>query len=119
MANADGSPETAELKVPQTTYAFHTDDITELKLYLKIMFISYRDQTLTCERLTSENLAFRKRNDYLEKKLVMFHQTQKERDYAFYVRDELLKLNKSLKTELEKKRLSKLGLTLAEQLRIY
>ena len=27
MANADGNPETAELKVPQTTYAFHTDDI--------------------------------------------------------------------------------------------
>ena len=34
----------------------------------------------------------------------MFHQTQKERDDAFYVRDELLKLNKSLKTELEKER---------------
>ncbi|KAL8103712.1 hypothetical protein AgCh_028059 [Apium graveolens] len=104
MANADGSPETAELKVPQTTYAFHTDDITELRLYLKTMFISYRDQTLTCERLTSENLAFKKRNDYLEKELVMFHQTQKERDDAFYVRDELLKLNKSLKTELEKEK---------------
>ena len=86
MANADSSPETAELKVPQTTYAFHTDDNTELRLYLKTMFISYRDQTLTCERLTYENLAFKKRNDYFEKELVMFHQTQKERDDAFYVR---------------------------------
>ena len=46
MANVDGSPETAELKLPQTTYAFHTDDITELRLYLKTMFISFRDQTL-------------------------------------------------------------------------
>ena len=57
MANDDSSTETAELKVPQTTYAFHTDDITDLRLYLKTMFISYRDQTLTCERLTSENSA--------------------------------------------------------------
>ncbi|KAL8155610.1 hypothetical protein AgCh_000848 [Apium graveolens] len=67
MANADSSSKVAELKVPQTTYAFHTDDNTELRRYLKTMFISYRDQTLTCERLTSENLAYKKRNDYLEK----------------------------------------------------
>ncbi|KAL8147667.1 hypothetical protein AgCh_005113 [Apium graveolens] len=72
MANADkesaeSSSEAAETKVPQTTYAFHTDDINELRRYLKTMFVSYRDQTLTCERLTSENLAFKKRNDFLEK----------------------------------------------------
>ncbi|KAL8124629.1 hypothetical protein AgCh_012324 [Apium graveolens] len=109
MANADkesaeSSSEAAETKVPQTTYAFHTDDINELRRYLKTMFVSYRDQTLTCERLTSENLAFKKRNDFLEKELVMFHQTQKDRDDAFYVRNEVLKLNESLKTELEKER---------------
>ncbi|KAL8156039.1 hypothetical protein AgCh_001205 [Apium graveolens] len=83
MVNAYSSPETVELKVPQTTYAFNTNDITELRLYLKTMFISYKDQTLTCERLTSENLAFKKRNDYLEKELVFLHQTKKERDDAF------------------------------------
>ncbi|KAL8119521.1 hypothetical protein AgCh_016875 [Apium graveolens] len=110
MANADkesaeSSSEAAEIKVPQTTYAFHTDDINELRRYLKTMFVSYRDQTLTCERLTSENLAFKKRNDFLEKELIMFHQTQKDRDDALYVRDEVLKINKSLKTELEKERL--------------
>ncbi|KAL8145511.1 hypothetical protein AgCh_003609 [Apium graveolens] len=109
MANADkesveSSSEAAETKVPQTTYAFHTDDINECRRYLKTMFVSYRDQTLTCERLTSENLAFKKRNDFLEKELVMFHQTQKDRDDAFYVRDEVLKMNESLKTELEKER---------------
>ncbi|KAL8099975.1 hypothetical protein AgCh_032295 [Apium graveolens] len=97
MANADSSSDAAELKVPQTTYAFHIDDITELRRYLKTMFISYRDQTLTCERLTSENLAYKKRNDYLEKELVLFHQTQKDRDDAFYVRDEVLKMNESPK----------------------
>ena len=43
-------------------------------------------------------------NDYLEKELVILNQTQKERDDAFYVRDEVLKLNESLKTELEKER---------------
>ncbi|KAL8100675.1 hypothetical protein AgCh_032798 [Apium graveolens] len=52
MANADkesdeSSSEAAETKVPQTTYAFHTDDINELRRYLKTMFVSYRDQTLT------------------------------------------------------------------------
>ncbi|KAL8125898.1 hypothetical protein AgCh_013266 [Apium graveolens] len=104
MANADSSSEAAELKVPQTTYAFHTDDINELRRYLKTMFISYRDQNLTCERLTSENLACKKRNDYLEKELVMFHQTQKDRDDVFYVWDEVLKMYESLKTELEKER---------------
>ena len=46
------------------------------------MFISYRDQTLTCERLTYENLAYKKRNDYLEKELVFLHQTKKEKDDA-------------------------------------
>ncbi|KAL8148691.1 hypothetical protein AgCh_005883 [Apium graveolens] len=90
MANADSSSDAAELKVPQITYTFHTDDINELRRYLKTMFISYRDQTLTYERLTSENLAYKKRNDYLEKELVMFHQTPKDRDDAFYVRDEIL-----------------------------
>ncbi|KAL8099408.1 hypothetical protein AgCh_031882 [Apium graveolens] len=104
MANSDSSPETAELKVPLSTLAFDTDNITELRPYLKTIFISYRDQTLTCERLTSENLVFKKRNDYLEKELVMFHQTQKDRDDAFYIKDEVLKLNESLKTELEKER---------------
>ncbi|KAL8097602.1 hypothetical protein AgCh_030654 [Apium graveolens] len=83
MENVDSSTDTAELKVPQTTFVFHTDDIIELRLYLKTMFISFRDQTLTCERLTSKNLALKNRNDYLEKELVMFHQTQKERDDAF------------------------------------
>ena len=34
-ASAESSSEAAELKVPQTTYAFHTDDINELRLYLK------------------------------------------------------------------------------------
>ena len=34
----------------------------------------------------------------------MFHQTQKDRDDAFYVRNEVLKMNESLKTELEKER---------------
>ncbi|KAL8155955.1 hypothetical protein AgCh_001127 [Apium graveolens] len=66
-ASAESSSEAAESKVPQTTYAFHTHNINELRRYLKTMFVSYRDQTLTCERLTSENLAFKKRNDFLEK----------------------------------------------------
>ncbi|KAL8107467.1 hypothetical protein AgCh_024033 [Apium graveolens] len=37
MENANSSSDAAELKVPQTTYAFHTDDINELRRYLKTM----------------------------------------------------------------------------------
>ncbi|KAL8119163.1 hypothetical protein AgCh_016612 [Apium graveolens] len=55
LTNADRSTDTAELKAPQTTFSFHTDDITELRLYFKTI-------------------------------------------------DEVLKLNESLKTDLEKER---------------
>ncbi|KAL8112899.1 hypothetical protein AgCh_020272 [Apium graveolens] len=85
MVNVDSNTDTVELKVPQTTFAFNTDDITELRLYFKTMFISFRDQTLKCEILTSESLALKNRNDYLKE-------------------DEVLKLNESLKTDLEKER---------------
>ncbi|KAL8111815.1 hypothetical protein AgCh_019494 [Apium graveolens] len=69
MANADkesaeSSSEAAETKVPQTTYAFHTDDINELRRYLKTIRI----------------------------------------EMMLFMLGMVLKLNESLKTELEKEK---------------
>ena len=46
MENANVEAENAELKVPQSTLAFDIDDIYELRLFLKFMHVSFRDQTL-------------------------------------------------------------------------
>lgn len=80
MANIDNSSEVFESKVPHSTLAFDTEDITELRLFLKNLHVSYRDQTLENERLKSEVLDVKKRNDYLEKELVQMLEVQKERD---------------------------------------
>ncbi|KAK1379814.1 hypothetical protein POM88_026558 [Heracleum sosnowskyi] len=46
----------SENKVPLTTYAYDIDNISELRIYLKSIHVSYRDQTLENERIKSENL---------------------------------------------------------------
>ena len=56
MANTDNNSEVVESKVPHSTFAFDTEDITELRLFLKNLHVSYRDQTLENERLKSEIL---------------------------------------------------------------
>ncbi|XP_063948076.1 uncharacterized protein LOC135152172 [Daucus carota subsp. sativus] len=82
MANTDNNSETAETKVPHSTFAFDTKDITELRLFLKSLHISYRDHTLENERLKSEILDVNKRNDFIKKELVQMLEVQKERDDA-------------------------------------
>ena len=104
MANMDNSTETVETKVPHSTLAFDTEDITELRLFLKTLHVSYRDQTLENDRLKSEILDVKKRNDYLEKELVQMLEVQKERDDSIFVKNELLKKNASLESELAKER---------------
>ena len=104
MANMDNSTETVETKVPHSTLAFDTEDKTELRLFLKTLHISFRDQNLETERLKSETLNVKKRNDYLEKELVQMLEVQKERDDAVIVKDELLKRYASLQSELAKER---------------
>ncbi|KAL8120899.1 hypothetical protein AgCh_017904 [Apium graveolens] len=46
MEKADTEDDNAELKVPQTTLTFDNDDIYKLRLFLKSLHISFRDQTL-------------------------------------------------------------------------
>ncbi|KAL8104369.1 hypothetical protein AgCh_028540 [Apium graveolens] len=80
MENADAETNTAELKVPQSTLTFDTDDICELRIFLKTLHISFRDQTLENNRIKSENFVLKKRDDYLETELLSMLKFQKERD---------------------------------------
>ncbi|KAK1351389.1 hypothetical protein POM88_054394 [Heracleum sosnowskyi] len=104
MATVKDEVESSENKVPLTTYAYDTDNISELRIYLKNIHVSYRDQTLENERIKSENLSLKERNKFLERELENMKQIQKERDDAVYIEQEVLKLNKQLESELEKER---------------
>ncbi|KAK1365855.1 hypothetical protein POM88_041416 [Heracleum sosnowskyi] len=104
MATVKDETESSENKVPLTTYAYDTDNISELRIYLKNIHVSYRDQTLENERIKSENLSLKERNKFLERELENMKQTQKERDDAVYVEQELLKRYRQLESDLEKER---------------
>ncbi|KAK1403290.1 hypothetical protein POM88_002895 [Heracleum sosnowskyi] len=104
MATVRDETESSENKVPLTTYAYDTDNISELRVYLKSVHVSYRDQTLENERIKSENLSLKERNKFLEGELENMKQIQKERDDAVYVEQELLKRYKQLESDLEKER---------------
>ncbi|KAK1352395.1 hypothetical protein POM88_053334 [Heracleum sosnowskyi] len=104
MATVRDETESSENKVPLTTYTYDTDNISELKVYLKSVHVSYRDQTLENERIKSENLSLKDRNKFLEGELENMKQIQKERDDAVYVEQELLKRYKQLESDLEKER---------------
>ncbi|KAK1398534.1 hypothetical protein POM88_008397 [Heracleum sosnowskyi] len=104
MATVKDETESSENKVPLTTYAYDTDNISELRVYLKSVHVSYRDQTLENERIKSENLSLKERNKFLEGELENMKQIQKERDDAVYVEQELLKRYKQIESDLEKER---------------
>ncbi|KAK1388711.1 hypothetical protein POM88_016889 [Heracleum sosnowskyi] len=104
MATVQGESDSSENKVPLTTYAYDIDNISELRIYLKSIHVSYRDQTLENERIKSENLKLKERNKFLEEELVNMQQVQKERDDVVYVEQELLKKFRQLESDLEKER---------------
>ena len=104
MASVNNETEASDLKVPLTTYAYNTDNISELILYLKNLHVSYRDQTLENERIKSESLALRERNKFLEEELVKMQHVQKEKNDALDSELMLLKQVRQLETELEKEK---------------
>ena len=104
MATTNEEPESPKPKVPHTTHAFDTDSISELRIFLKSMHVSYRDQTLENERIKSENAQLIKRNDFLEKELVMMLEIQKGRDEVVLIKQELFKKFEYLESELAKER---------------
>ncbi|KAL8108673.1 hypothetical protein AgCh_024946 [Apium graveolens] len=104
VENADAEADNAELKVPQTVLAFDTDDIYKLRLFLKTLHVSYRDQTLANNIIKSENFELKKRNDHLEIELLSMLEIQKERDNVVYVKEKLLEKHAYLEKELAKER---------------
>ena len=72
----DASP-TAE-KVPQNAYSFDTDNIFELKSFLKSLHISFKSKSLEKSRLINEMTKLKKRNKFLESELVCLIEVQKE-----------------------------------------
>ncbi|KAL8120029.1 hypothetical protein AgCh_017237 [Apium graveolens] len=104
MEKADAEAENAELKVPPTTLAFDTNDIYKLRLFLKSLHVSYRDQTLENNKIKSENSLLKKRNDHLEIELLSMIAIQKERDNVVYVKKKMLKKHAYLEKELAKER---------------
>ena len=78
--------------------------ISELRIYLKNVHVSYRDQTFENERIKSENLSLKERNKFLEGELENMKQIQKERDDAVYIEQELRKRYKQIESDLEKER---------------
>ncbi|KAL8119041.1 hypothetical protein AgCh_016517 [Apium graveolens] len=77
MAKADVEADNAELKAPQTILAFDTDNIYELRLFLKSLHVSFRDQTLENNRIKSENSELKERNEHLEYKFLSMLEIQK------------------------------------------
>lgn len=117
MESADSGTEATKIKVPHSSLAFDANDIVELRLYLKSMQDSYRDQTLENERIKDESLDLKKRNDYLEVELVQRLEVEKVGDNAILIKTELLKKHDYLESELAKERiLLKLGLILKKLL---
>ncbi|KAL8109718.1 hypothetical protein AgCh_025716 [Apium graveolens] len=104
MEKADLEDENVELKVPQTTLTFDTDDIYELRLFPKSLHVSFRDQTLENNRIKSENSVLKKMNDHVEIELFSMLEIQKERDNVVYVKEKLLEIHAYLEKELSKER---------------
>ncbi|KAL8125285.1 hypothetical protein AgCh_012825 [Apium graveolens] len=104
MAKADAKADNAELKVAQFTLAFDTNDIYELRLFLKSLHVSYRYQTLENNRIKSENSELKKMNDHLEIELFSMLEIQKERDNILYVKEKLLEKHAYREKELAKDR---------------
>ncbi|KAL8148613.1 hypothetical protein AgCh_005826 [Apium graveolens] len=104
MENAETEAGMVELKVPQTTLAFDTDNICELRLFLKSLHVSYKDQTLENNIIKSENSKLKKMNDHLEIVLLSMLEIQNERDNVVYVKERLLEKHAYLEKELVKER---------------
>lgn len=87
MANADEcvNPENASSsKVYNPICDFDTDNISELKSFLKSLHISFRTQTTENTRILSEMSDLKKKNDHLEIELVLMLEIKKECEKAKY-----------------------------------
>ena len=63
MAKLEEASPTAE-KVPQNAYSFDTDNLSELKYFLKSLHISFESQSIENSRLINEMIELKRRNKF-------------------------------------------------------
>ena len=75
-----------EEKVLSTVFDFDTNNVSELRSFLKSLHISFRSQSLENARILSEMSEVRKRNDHLEAELLFMQEVQRECDNARHIK---------------------------------
>ncbi|KAK1379053.1 hypothetical protein POM88_025797 [Heracleum sosnowskyi] len=96
--------EEASDKVPKTAYAFDTDNICELKSFLRNLHISYNNQSKENIRILNESADLKERNEYLETELVILKNTQNLCEKLKGIEIEQMLKIESLEKELRKER---------------
>ena len=91
-------------KVPQNSYSFDTDNMSELKSFLKSLHINFKSQSLENARLITEMTELKKRNKFLESELVCLKEVQEECEKSKHTQSLLTSKCESLREELSKER---------------
>ena len=65
-------------KVPQNAYSFDTDNLSNLKSFLKSLHTNFKSQSLENARLINELTDLKKRNEFLESELICLKESQEE-----------------------------------------
>ena len=103
MAEFENASPTAE-KVSQNIYSFDTDNMSDLKSFLKSMHINFKSQSQENARLINEMTDLKTRNEFLESKLVCLKEVQEECRKAKHIQSLLNSQCESLKEELKKEK---------------
>ena len=103
MAEFEDATPIAE-KVPQNSYSFDTDNMYELKSFLKSLHINFKSQSLENARLINEMTDLEKSNKFLESELVCLKKVQEECEKSKHIQSLLTSNCVSLKEELNKER---------------
>ena len=90
--------------VPQNSYSFDNDDMSELKSFLKSLHINFKSHSLENYRLINGMTDLKKRNEFLESELVCLKRIQKEYEKSKHTQSLLTSKCESLKEELDKER---------------
>ena len=91
-------------KVPQNTYIFDIDNMSDLKSFFISMHINFKSQSLENARLINEMTDLRNRNEFFEYELVCLKEVQEECGKSKHIQSLLNSQYESLKEELKKER---------------
>ena len=89
-------------KVPQNVYIFNTDNLSDLKYFLKSLHTNFKSQSLENFRLINELTNLKKRNEFLESELICLNESQEECVKAKHLHSLLNIQSESLKDDLKR-----------------